>query len=102
MTTYPYLALICIAIGFSWSGFASIFTASAGTSQRDFAHTTIAVSIFLCATGYCFINNSLATALVVVACGMMIACLAGRRMAPTWSLVIAAGSFAAYLPAASS
>ncbi len=97
MAPYAYLPLICVAIGFSWAGFASVFATGPDTTKTHLAQATAASGIFLSALTCTFADGHILSGLMLVSCGMAIAYFAGRYLTSPWSLAIAAGSFAAYL-----
>lgn len=93
----PYLPFLCIAIGFSWTGFASVFTTRPNMSPSYLAQSTAANGIFLYALVLAFMGRGFFAGAILVAAGMAIAVLLGHRRSSAWSIPIAAGSFAAYL-----
>ncbi|MDP9836585.1 hypothetical protein J2T09_001329 [Neorhizobium huautlense] len=93
----PYLPFLCIAIGFSWTGFASVFTSRPNMSPPHLAQSTAANGIFLCALMLAFMGRGLFTGTILVVAGMALAVLLGHRISLPWSILIAAGGFVAYL-----
>lgn len=97
----PYLPFLCIAIGFSWTGFVAVFTSRPNMSRPYLAQSTAANGIFLCALVLAFMGRGFFAGATLVAAGMAIAVLLGHRISLAWSILIAAGGFAAYLYGAS-
>lgn len=87
---------LCLAIGFSWLGFMSAFTAHAGTSARSLMTTCMASSICLGAIAFAF-SVSPAYGGWVVMIGLFLAYSLGDVLTPLSSIGVSAAGFAIYL-----
>jgi hypothetical protein len=89
---------LCLAVGFSWMGFMSTFSADVRTSPRELAMTSLASSICLGAIAVAFSAGVTYGGLIVMI-GLFVAHTLGDVVTPLPSLGVSAAGLAIYLNA---
>ena len=91
------LPFLCVAIGFSWPGFVSIFQSTIDVALRRIAIPTAATAVCLTGMSLAVMSASPLIATLVVAAALAIAQVIGTRVRPSVSLLISAIGLAGYL-----